>query len=259
MISNWYYYWLVSLQISTCTRAHLQTSWEKTQHSHAPSALRLTSTTYEQTSQKTTGSMVHPCWLISTLTCQMHSKVVIAFSRNFQPLFRYKELLCALRIVTGIPEGGKQSTHSFSCNFLYECQSSTRTTPTGEFTVCHKVHSLSHTTTSIHLRLKMCTVITEEGALPASISSLERFTTTDGLSFINSCLQGLSPCTWAPHFATTRSETFGVMMSVPVSVFLSVCKHCPLAGQAEKREGAQHLFFCVPLEHLSCAAWLTMI
>lgn len=46
------------VQISTCMRAHLRTSWARTRRSHAPSALHLTSTTYAQTSPKTTGSMV---------------------------------------------------------------------------------------------------------------------------------------------------------------------------------------------------------
>lgn len=98
-------------------RALLQTFWAKTQHSHAPSALHLTSTTYAQTSPKTTGSMVHTCLHISTLTRWLHSKLVIAFSPNFQPLCRYKEPLCALSMVIGIPVRKKQPTYSFSWNF----------------------------------------------------------------------------------------------------------------------------------------------
>lgn len=111
--------WLILflLQISTCMQVHLQTSWAKTQRSHAPLALPLTSTTYAQTSPKTTGSMVHTFLQISTLTCRVHSKLVIAFSSNFQPPYWYKEPLCALRMVIGIPMPRKQPTYSFSWNF----------------------------------------------------------------------------------------------------------------------------------------------
>lgn len=106
---------LFLFQISTCLLAHLQTSWAKTQHSHAPLALHLTSTTYAQTYLKTTGSMVHTCLNISTLTRWVHSKLVIA--PNFEPLYWYKEALYALRTVIGIPLQRKQPTYSFSWNF----------------------------------------------------------------------------------------------------------------------------------------------
>lgn len=61
--------------------------------------------------------MVHTCLHTSTLTGWLHSKLVIAFSHNFWPLYWYKEPLCALRMVIGIPEGRKQPTYSFSWNF----------------------------------------------------------------------------------------------------------------------------------------------
>ena len=45
-------------------------------------------------------------------------KSCYCFFHETSSLFdRHKEPLCALRIVTGIPGGRKQSTHSFSCNF----------------------------------------------------------------------------------------------------------------------------------------------
>jgi len=44
-------------------------------------------------------------------------KLLLLFTRNFQHLCQYKECLCALRMVIGIPEGRKQSTYSFSWNF----------------------------------------------------------------------------------------------------------------------------------------------
>lgn len=134
---------LYLVQISTCTRAHLRTSWAKTRPSRAPSALRPTSTTYARTSPKTTGSTVRTR---STLTSRVHSKLVIALSPNFQPLPWHKEPLCALGMVIGIPMQRKQPTYSFSWNFYMNAIAEKGTTPTGEFTVCHKVHSLSHTT-----------------------------------------------------------------------------------------------------------------
>lgn len=138
---------LYLVQISTCTRAHLQTSWAKTRPSHAPSALRPTSTTYARTSPKTTGSMVRTGSRVSTLTCRVHSKLVIALSPKLTAsLLWHKEPLCALRMVIGIPMQRKQPTYSFSWNFYMNAIAEKGTTPTGEFTVCHKVHSLSHTT-----------------------------------------------------------------------------------------------------------------
>lgn len=226
-------------------RAHLQTSWAKTQHSHAPLALHLTSTTYAQTSLKTTGSMVHTCLHISTLTRWVHSKRVIAFPPNFRLFTDTKSLSVPSGWLLAFHCRRKQPTYSFSWNFYMNAIAEQGPHLQGnlqcatKFTVLvTQPHSHTHNTcthTRTHTDTRACTVITEEGvfSLCVYISSLKCFTATDGLSCINSCHQDLNPYTWAPHFTTTQSEMFGVIMSVSVSQ--CVYTACVGAGQAERK------------------------
>ena len=163
---------LLVIQISTCMPAHHQTSWAKTQRSHAPSALHLTSTTYALTCLKNTGSMVHTCLHISTLARWVHSKLVIAFS----PLHWYKEPLCALRMVIGIPMRRKQPTYSYSWNFYMNAIAEQGPHLRGNLQCATKFTSLvtqaqSHTHIYTHTHTRACPVITDEGNFSLCLQS----------------------------------------------------------------------------------------
>lgn len=76
----------------------------------------------------------------NTHACTLTLKICFCFFSKLPGLSPdTKSLFSALRMVIGIPAERKQHTYSFSWNFYMA-------TPTGEFTVCHKVHGLSHTT-----------------------------------------------------------------------------------------------------------------
>lgn len=155
--------------------AHRQTSWAKTQRSHAPLALHLTSTTYAQTCLKNTGSMVHTCLCICTLTHWVHSKLVIAFPPNLQPLHWYKEPLCALGMVIDIPVWRKQPTYSFSWNFYMNAIAEQGPHLRGNLQCATKLTALvtqPHTHTHLHIHTQACTVITEEGVFSLYTSAV---------------------------------------------------------------------------------------
>lgn len=207
----WMTWPVIGPQISIFMQEHLQTSWEKTRHSHVPLARHLISTTYAQTFLKTTGSMVwfHTFAYINPAVIPFPPASLLTQRTSVCPRDAYWH------------SSGDETTHSFSWNFYMNATAEQQPHLQGKFIVSHKVHSLCHT---------ICRATQQSSLRREFTTSLQHFLVT-----------GLSPASKSLHMVSTfHSHTVRDVWSY--YVFLSPARCVNSMGWSRARRGKERIY-----------------